>query len=215
MVKTSLQHLQLVVYIFDIVIATIAICCRLWARRIKRTRWQMNDYLMVVAYVAVFATLIFALSMVTQNKLGVHGADLQLKHYLAIVKSVGRANFIMSTLMMLATTMVKMSITELYLHLFPQTWLHRICHVQLVSLALFMVAQLTAYFMICQPLASLYDFSIEGKCGDIVSFWLAVSLIALFFDISCVVLPIPIFWKLSIDRNKKWKLTMLFGLGFW
>ncbi|KAJ9419111.1 hypothetical protein FOXG_22377 [Fusarium oxysporum f. sp. lycopersici 4287] len=161
--------------------------------------------------ISVFATLSFALSIVTQGKLGVHRADLVPEQHLAVVRY---ANFIMSAIMMLATTMVKMSITEFYLHLFPHRWIRYICYVQLVSLALFMVAQMTAYFTICRPLALVYDFSVPGKCGDLVSFWLAVTLIALFFDVSCVVLPLPIFWRMNLERNKKWKLTVLFGLGF-
>ena len=37
---------------------------------------------------------------------------------------------------------------------------------------------------------------------------------ALVFDVGCVVLPIPVVWRLKLERGKKIRLTVLFGLGF-
>lgn len=121
----------------------------------------------------------------------------------------------MSVIMMLATNLVKISVTEFYTHLFPQTWLQRICHVQIAALTMFMIAQIVADLTVCRPIQKAYDFSVDGKCGDVRTFWLSISLIALFFDVTCVVLPMPIFWTLKLNRKKKWRLTVLFGLGFW
>lgn len=44
--------------------------------------------------------------------------------------------------------------------------------------------------------------------------WLGTSIVALFFDLSCVILPIPVFWSLKTSTKKKIKLTVLFSLGF-
>lgn len=135
-------------------------------------------------------------------------------HLEDVLTRMEQANFIMSMLMMVATSLVKLSITEFYLHIFPHGWLHHVCHIQLVALTLFMIGQIVAILTICQPVAASFDFSIHGKCGDIVDFWLSISIIALFFDISCVILPMPIFWTTNLCQRKKWKLTVLFGLGF-
>jgi hypothetical protein len=51
MIGTSLQYLQIAVYFCSLIISTVAIAGRIWARNITRKRWQANDYLMVVSWV--------------------------------------------------------------------------------------------------------------------------------------------------------------------
>lgn len=51
MIGTSLQHLQIVVYVCALAISTAAIAGRLWARWMTGRKLQSNDYLMVIAYV--------------------------------------------------------------------------------------------------------------------------------------------------------------------
>jgi hypothetical protein len=51
MIGTSLQYLQIAVYSCSLIISTVAIAGRIWARNITRKRWQANDYLMVLSWV--------------------------------------------------------------------------------------------------------------------------------------------------------------------
>jgi hypothetical protein len=118
-------------------------------------------------------------------------------------------------LMMLSTCLIKMSILDFYTKLFPQPWLQRICHLQIAILALFIIAQIVPMLAICQPFESIYDFSIPGKCGNIAGFWLSVSILAVLFGLACVLTPMPVVWKLQLSQEKRVKLTVLFGLGFW
>jgi hypothetical protein len=46
-----------------------------------------------------------------------------------------------------------------------------------------------------------------------MNFSLETSVVALVFDVTCVVLPIPVVWRLKLERGKKIRLTVLFGLG--
>lgn len=40
-----------------------------------------------------------------------------------------------------------------------------------------------------------------------------MSVVALFFDLALVVLPVPVVWGLKCSVGKKVRLTGLFGLG--
>jgi hypothetical protein len=116
-----------------------------------------------------------------------------------------------------ASFFVKMSITHFYIVLFPQsTWLHKTCKVQLLLLTLCFIATIIPVFLSCIPFEYTWNKSLVGggKCIDMKNFWLGTSVVALAFDLSCVLLPIPVFWRLKMEVRKKVKLTVLFGLGF-
>jgi hypothetical protein len=110
---------------------------------------------------------------------------------------------------------VKMSITHFYIVLFPNIWLHNLCKAQFFLLTLCWIAGIVPCFVACRPIAYTWNRTIPGgQCFDIKRFWFSTSMIALFFDLACVVLPIPVFWSLKTSTAKKIKLTVLFSLGF-
>jgi hypothetical protein len=109
----------------------------------------------------------------------------------------------------------KLSIMHFYIVLFPHTWIHNLCKIQFWLLTLSCVGSIIPIFLQCRPFRFIWDKSIPGgQCFDIKALWLWVSVIALLFDLACVLLPIPVFWALKTSTRKKVKLTVLFGLGF-
>lgn len=58
MIGTERQKIQLFLYTFSLLLATGGLVCRLWARKITRTRWQINDYLMILAYLNVLGLVV-------------------------------------------------------------------------------------------------------------------------------------------------------------
>jgi hypothetical protein len=117
--------------------------------------------------------------------------------------------------MQISTCLIKISILEFYTQLFPQIWMQRLCHVQILLQAIFMVGQVVSMLTICRPLAASFDFSVHGKCGNIPAFWLAIGVIAAVFGLAVVATPMAVVWKLQLSREKRVKLMVLFGLGFW
>jgi nitrate reductase gamma subunit len=55
MLNLPIQKFQICLYTFSIVLATAAIVLRLLARRYTRTKLQLNDWIMLLAYVHVLA----------------------------------------------------------------------------------------------------------------------------------------------------------------
>jgi hypothetical protein len=55
MLNLPIQKFQICLYTFSIVLATAAIVLRLLERRYTRTKLQLNDWIMVLAYVHVLA----------------------------------------------------------------------------------------------------------------------------------------------------------------
>jgi hypothetical protein len=115
-----------------------------------------------------------------------------------------------------ASFFVKLSITHFYTVLFPTPrLLARLCRLQLLLLTLCYLAGVIPIFVGCRPLAYTWDRTIPGvQCFDMKNFWMGTSIVAMFFDVTCVVLPIPVLWRLKLERGKKVRLVAVFGLGF-
>jgi hypothetical protein len=109
--------------------------------------------------------------------------------------------------------LVKMSITHFYIVLFPHTLLTKLCKAQLALLTLCLTVGSVPFFLLCRPLAFAWDKTLGGKCTDPHDFWLAMSGVALFFDLTVVALPISAVWTLKCSVGKKIRLTALFGMG--
>jgi len=109
--------------------------------------------------------------------------------------------------------LTKLSITHFYITLFPHTTIHAICRLQFVLLILTGIASIIRLLTLCRPFAFAWNPRLDGKCGDFKDFSLETSVVALVFDIACVVLPIPVVWRLKLEMGKKIRLTVLFGLG--
>lgn len=106
-----------------------------------------------------------------------------------------------------------MSITHFYIVLFPHTLLTKICKAQLFLLTVCWLGGGLPYFYMCRPFALTWNRTLTGECWDVRPFWLGMSVVALFFDLTLVVLPIPVVWGLKCSVGKKVRLTALFSLG--
>lgn len=121
--------------------------------------------------------------------------------------------FIIPFFVITSSYLTKLSITHFYVTFFPHTSIHLICRLQFILLIFFCLASMIRCFTLCRPLAYAWDRGRGGKCDDFKDFSLETSVVALTFDVTCVVLPIPVVWGLKLEWGKKVRLTVLFGLG--
>jgi NADH:ubiquinone oxidoreductase subunit H len=96
-----------------------------------------------------------------------------------------------------------MSILEFYTQLVPRRWLQQVFQMQIAILAVFMVAQAVSTLAMCQPIESSFDYSVLGKCRNIASFQLAISIVAVVFGLGCVLTLMPVVRKLQMSKEKK------------
>jgi hypothetical protein len=113
----------------------------------------------------------------------------------------------------MSSYLTKLSITHFYITLFPHTTIHLICRLQFGLLICSCIASIIRCFTLCQPFSYAWNRSSGGKCGNFMDFSLETSVLALVFDVTCVLLPIPVVWRLKLEWEKKIRLTVLFGLG--
>ena len=113
-----------------------------------------------------------------------------------------------------AITSVKISILDLYIHIFRSRKFRKFCYVGMVICGLFWVYDILVAFLICHPLAYNWNLSIPGgHCANEVAAYIAAHSINLSIDISLAVLPMPILWRLQMATRKKVEISVMFSLG--
>lgn len=65
----------------------------------------------------------------------------------------------------------------------------------------------------CRPIHIFWNYSLEGKCIDIVTFFEGSAIPNAIIDIAILLLPQQIIWKLRLSRGNRIALCGIFLLG--
>ena len=135
-----------------------------------------------------------------------------LEAILSIVILEVKAMLVGQTLSVAAVSLLRASILSLYHHIFRVKLFRLACYVvHGVNFAYF-VGTVLAACLICRPISANWDPQ-AGTCGDEKSFDLFIGICNMILDVTVVVLPLPIVWKLQMTRAKKIVLSAIFGMG--
>lgn len=117
---------------------------------------------------------------------------------------------------MTALPLVKISILLFYNRIFPQRKLRIAVWVTIGVCAGYAIAFLLVSVFQCKPLSlawTRWDGQHEGTCNNInAQVWAAASINVL-LDMVMVVLPLPVIWRLEINRRKKALVMLMFSIG--
>ncbi len=114
-------------------------------------------------------------------------------------------------------TLVRLSILAFYRRLFPRestpAW-WRACLYSIASLALaYFIAGTAAAIFICTPISYFWTRTGKGHCiNEILMFYISAALTVL-ADVLILLLPMPIIWRLQMQRSKKIGVMAIFLLG--
>nr|ANM86380.1 hypothetical protein [Cladonia uncialis subsp. uncialis]AUW31253.1 hypothetical protein [Cladonia uncialis subsp. uncialis] len=76
-----------------------------------------------------------------------------------------------------------------------------------------LVAVLLEVGLLCRPFEYNWNKYIPGTCEDSTQAYEAVGILNLITDLTIVILPMPVLWKLQLPVAKKVALTFMFGVG--
>lgn len=113
----------------------------------------------------------------------------------------------------IAQSTTKISIGLYYLHLFSLRKFRISVYATIVVVSVWCFEELLANLLLCNPINYIWDKSIDGHCVNVVAHSLASAAFNLFTDISTLVLPIPVLWRLGLVAKDKAGLFLISGLG--
>lgn len=92
--------------------------------------------------------------------------------------------------------------------------LRRTIDIFLVVNVLFYLTMLFFLMFQCVPLRKVWDFRVPGKCvKDKLIVNIISGVINTASDIIMIIIPQPVIWGLTMEKKKKWGLSIIFMLG--
>lgn len=223
------SQIRAVTYVM-LILATVAVALRLWARHITRqARFWWDDWLCLAALVSpslspdnrdmssLFASQPFvwtscALSIYWVHiGLGRHINEVPGPHsQLALVLFI--ENFIYNT----GLSLVKMSVLLFYSRFFGNVPVYR----YFLWIAGFLVVgwliaiNFLALFM-CVPVRKQWQPKAPGRCLNSHTCFLGATITNVIIDIILLVLPVPMLWRIQVKVSRKVGLVGVFAVGYW
>ncbi|TKX19465.1 hypothetical protein C1H76_8314 [Elsinoe australis] len=125
-------------------------------------------------------------------------------------------NFANRPIYILATTFFKLSLCFSYMRIIANSGFrdYRIAVWTGTGITLaFGIAYLFAIFFACDPVRKSWDPRVPGKCFPVAPFYYGTSIVNCCIDLMLFILPIPLLWRLQMNKRRKIGLTFTFALG--
>lgn len=102
----------------------------------------------------------------------------------------------------------------LYIRIFAVPWFRTLCWVVVALNIMTLISVILGTCLICRPITYSFDKTIAGgSCGDLLQFELYTAISNLIADSITVILPMPMLWRLQMQKKKKVQLSIVLGMG--
>ncbi|KAI0095841.1 hypothetical protein GGR51DRAFT_553799 [Nemania sp. FL0031] len=182
--------------------ATVALVLRIWARNFQRFGMMADDYLMVVALIFTYGTLVITI-LGAKAGAGRHVWSLHPQDVANVFRLLYSYTFIYAG----SVAFTKLSILLFYRRLFERgsKWFH----IRLAFAAFFSIGYLLSIWSVaaalCMPTEYFWTMFLgaTGKCLDINASFLSLTVLNLVADLLVLVVPIPEILALKMSTKKK------------
>ncbi|KAL8751681.1 MAG: hypothetical protein Q9184_005993 [Pyrenodesmia sp. 2 TL-2023] len=192
-----------------LIIATIAVILRLYARRISRSMLGVDDYLIIVALILTYGLDINAFYSIKAG-VGRHMITLTLDQITSLIKTDQASQVLFGC----SITATKLSILFFYHRLFPFRTFFIISLLAGFASILWWIGLMLTAFLHCRPLAYYWDRSIpNGYCVNDNLIGYSITGANIVTDLVVLVMPIPWLWGMNMTVPKRVAVVGLFILG--
>ena len=126
------------------------------------------------------------------------------------------ANHVALTWYDTAISLIKLSALMLYVRIFNIDRSFRAaCWVLGILISCWRIILIVVPWTFCHPARKTVDPFISGTCAESPKWFLATAFINAFLDLTILILPMPIAWRLNMKRERKISVSIAFLLGYW
>ncbi|MCJ1245732.1 hypothetical protein MMC30_002936 [Trapelia coarctata] len=191
-----------------VVLATVAVGLRIWARKTKFLVLEADDYVVQAALVFCYGLLI--ITIVCGSIGGVNEAVMDpLSSAEWFVKILWVEPFLVTP----ALALVKISILLFYKRIFVTPSFRLACDVMIGIVSAWGATNLIAQLNMAHPIYQVWNVMGNFVTWDYSSFALATAGISIGLDVITLCLPLPVIGKLQMKRNQKLMTAGIFWLG--
>ncbi|KAI0096600.1 hypothetical protein GGR51DRAFT_543181 [Nemania sp. FL0031] len=187
---------------------------RLWSRSMTKTRWQIHDWLIVVATFLMTARYALEVAAVVKCGVGLHIEEVLTFGGPGIIITFTQLLYAVDLLFATVITLLKISILHFYITLFPKKSFHRLVYISMFCCVVFWFGSFFGTAFLCTPPQKKWFTNIEGHCNDEVTMYVSIVAGDLATDLIIIALPMPTLWRLHMPMSRKIPILFAFGLGF-
>ncbi|KAI3327197.1 hypothetical protein HD806DRAFT_386008 [Xylariaceae sp. AK1471] len=207
-VPIELSFRLFVASIIFAVLVLITLVLRVLSRFYISIKLGWDDAFVFGAAIFSFGqTVLFALLVF--GGLGHHSETVPAPNQFSIPKVL----FSFELLHIVSLNLGKLSALFFYLKLFNSKSITRITKWCILAVASGSIGLVLWQFLFCHPLSKMWEWDGLETCGDRKPLYVAVCVWSIFTDLLVLVVPLPIIWKLKMERTQKLRLSWLFTAG--
>ncbi|MCJ1385515.1 hypothetical protein MMC17_008638 [Xylographa soralifera] len=201
---------ELIVTVVFMLLSTLCVFARIWARRLRKSGLAFDDWMTIVALLFTWSVNILSIVAVTNGGAG-QGAEYVTDSELIVT---GKLFAVYPVLWGFAVATVKVAILLLYLSVFRAVRAFKIATYFMMGVSIAYGAMVVIVGLtICHPISYQWNPIGEGYCGNKILFYVIISSIYVVIDTSIFLLPLPMLWSLQMPTSRKIGLTILFSVG--
>ncbi|RYP20875.1 hypothetical protein DL767_009381 [Monosporascus sp. MG133] len=199
-----------------LVVSTICVCLRVYARIYLLRKFQVEEVLTLSAYCLFIAQMYTGYALIEEPGYFVHQYNLKMKNLISTSYNILLMGCFYQTVLPLLKTAILVEWCRILKppgnRLKSPFWLG--CAFIIFVQISFGIACLILLNMQCTPHRSIWEFWLpDRKCFDLISLQLASGSIQLFSDVAMFLLPQKTIWELKMSWQKKLGVSVVFGLG--
>lgn len=201
-------------------LAILAVALRIWARRLTKQRFVLNDWLIFAALVFNCGQSLLLIYTSVANGIGYHWTEL-LNRWPNTVPQLLKSYIAAEPLWITTNALVKTSILAFYMTVFSSSKPFRISCYGMIAIVLgYWMSTIVRMCFLCHPFAAAWNPQLlttapGAFCVNLGMAYLSVSIINLILDLAIFFFPMPLLWGLQMPLKRRLLLMGIFGLGFW
>ncbi|KAI8634030.1 hypothetical protein F5Y19DRAFT_487557 [Xylariaceae sp. FL1651] len=204
----------LFVYVFGIVVSTLVLLARFYARFLYLRKGHVVDLLAFSAYVLFLVIVAGSLEkFFTGPGLFVHQWNIQAKNMETILFTI----FINTNLFAAGMLLLKTAILWEWIRIFVQAgqrdYFFWSCTCMLTLSGILYATTIVLSSLACQPFKRTWDRTIPGHCIDVTIIDIAAAAVNFVLDVSILLLPQRIIWNLNMSAKRRGQVSVLFAVG--
>ncbi|KAM3069223.1 hypothetical protein ACMFMG_010739 [Clarireedia jacksonii] len=209
-VTNSGQRTLIIVPAFLLCIASVAVVLRFEARRLKKSRPYIDDYLCVLALLLAYGGYIANLVMVLAGGGATPVTGLTRPELIIWFKGLV-SNYVF---WVSATAATQLSILFFYVRLFGvKQWFRIALYVSIFIVSAWWISAFISEVTACIPLAAAWTPHLKGTCINDEEMCTAVGMLHVVFDFLILILPIPLIWGLQMSVWSRTIVSLVLSVG--
>ncbi|KAJ2978449.1 hypothetical protein NUW58_g7492 [Xylaria curta] len=210
---TNHNDAVIAIYTVSIIITTIFVGIRLYAKFIFLKAPRLEDYLLLPVFGVYLGHCGFWLEMINTTGHFVHLWDFRVGGMAPFYRNGFYATILYEAVMLAIKPMILLEWIRIFASAGPRNAFNWTCYILGTINALLYIGSILTDAVSCKPREYWWDRTIEGHCADTRNLPIVTGVLNAVIDLFILLLPQAIIWKLQMSKNKRFGVSLVFLVG--